>query len=174
VAYTSGFAQMAEVVPGDTNYIIRPATIDEIDTLIDLRLTMFRAMGFDDEGMLHRVGEASRDYFRQHLPTGLFRVWVAEVGSGVVASVGLVMHSIPPSPKSPAGKEAYLMNLVTLPEWRRQGIAQTLLTHVIEVLRDEGVPIISLHASANGRELYENLGFTILEDCREMVLKLTS
>lgn len=165
---------MTEAVSGNRHYIIRSATPDDIDVLIDLRLTMFRAMGFGDEAMLHRVGEACRDYFGQHLPTGQFRAWIAEAESKVVASIGLARHSIPPSPRNLVGLEGYLMNLVTLPGWRRQGIARALLTHVVEVLREEGIPVVSLHATADGRQLYENLGFAILEDGPEMVLKLKS
>ena len=164
---------MAEVVPGSRDYVIRPATIDEIDILIDLRLTMFRAMGFDDDILLERVAVACRTYFEQHLPTALFRAWVAEAETSVVASIGLVMHSIPPSPRNLVGVEGYLMNLVTLPRRRRQGVARALLTHVVEVLREEGIPIVSLHTSADGRQLYERLGFTIPEDGPEMILTLT-
>jgi len=163
---------MTEVASDNRHYIIRAATSDDIDTLIDLRLIMFRAMGFDDEAMLHRVGEASRDYFGQHLPTGQFRAWVAEAESHVVASIGLVMHSIPPLPRNLVGLEGYLMNLVTLPRWRRQGIARALLTHVVEVLREQGIPVISLYATADGRQLYKSLGFTFLEDGPKMILKL--
>ena len=165
---------MTSTAPENTDYIIRPATVDDVDILIDLRLTMFRAMGFDDEAVLHRVGEACRDYFGQHLPTGQFRAWVAETESQVVASIGPVLHSVPPSPRNLVGLEGYLMNLVTLPGWRRQGIARALLTHVVEVFREQGTPVISLHATTDGRELYESVGFTILEDSPEMVLKLKS
>ena len=162
---------MTEVVSGNRHYIIRPATVGDIDALIDLRLTMFRAMGFDDDTLLERVSVACYTYFEQHLPTSLFRAWVAEAKSDMVASIGLVMHSIPPSPRNLVGLEGYIMNLVTLPGWRHQGIARALLDHVLEVLREEGIPVISLHTSADGCQLYESLGFTILEDGPEMVLK---
>lgn len=164
---------MAERMSGNGEYVIRPATIDDIDILIDLRLTMFQAMGFDDDILLERAAVACRTYFEQHLPTALFRAWVAEAKTSVVASIGLVMHSIPPSPRNLIGVEGYLMNLVTLPGWRRQGVARALLAHVVEVLREEGIPIVSLHTSADGRQLYEGLGFTILEDGPEMLLRLT-
>lgn len=165
---------MTEAMSCRGDYTIRPATVDDIDVLINLRLTMFRAMGFDNAILLEHVAAACQTYFEQHLPTALFRAWVAEAKSGAVASIGLVMHSIPPSPRNLVGLEGYLMNLVTLPRWRCQGIARALLTCVIEILREEGIPIISLHASADGRQLYESLGFTILENGPEMVLKLTS
>ena len=91
---------------------------------------------------------------------------------GPVASIGLVVHSVPPSPFNRVGREGYIMNLVTLPPWRRRGIGRALLSHVIAVLRAEGVPIASLHAAGDGRKLYEELGFVLKDDLPEMRLRL--
>ena len=174
MAFTSEFNRMAKVMFGNGDYIIRLATIDEIEGLIELRLAMFEAMGFDNKALVPALSPM-RDYFERHLPTGAFRVWVAENDDNMlIASIGLVVHSIPPSPKNLIGKEAYIMNLVTIPTYRRQGIAQRLLSHVLEVVRSEGISKVSLHASSDGQRLYEGLGFTILEDLPEMVLKLKS
>lgn len=150
---------------------IRRASIDEIDVLIELRLAMFEAMGVEAE-VLAQTAVSIRDYFEQHLPTGAFRVWVAECGGQPIASIGLVLHSIPPSPGNPTGKEAYIMNLVTLSEYRRQGIAKRLLLHVLDVVRSEGVPKASLHASSDGRRIYEELGFSVSDEVPEMWLTL--
>jgi len=155
-------------------YAIRPATLSDVDTLVDLRLIMFEAMGFDDDIQLERVAVACRSYLEQHLPTDQFRAWVAEAETGTIASIGLVLHSVPPSPRNLVGLEAYIMNLVTLPAWRRRGIARALLSHVLGIVREEGVPVTSLHTSAEGRRLYESLGFAILEDGPEMVLRAPS
>jgi ribosomal protein S18 acetylase RimI-like enzyme len=89
-----------------------------------------------------------------------------------IASIGLVVHSVPPSPFNRVGREGYIMNLVTLPAWRRRGIARALLSHVIEVLRAEAVPVVSLHATSDGRELYEELGFVLKGEIPEMRLSL--
>lgn len=162
---------MTEDASGSADYSIRPATIDEVEDLVELRTAMFEAMGCDETALAGAIGPI-RDYFEQHIPTGAFRVWVAEHQGTPVASIGLVLHSIPPSPKNLVGKEAYLMNLVTLPVWRHRGIARALLTHVLGILREEDIPVVSLHATADGRQLYEDLGFVVLEDVPEMILKL--
>lgn len=153
---------------------------------------MFEGMGYDDPEVLERVAEASRKYFLENMPTGRFRVWVAcaldadeagikretrsdfigTCGGELIASIGLVVHSAPPRPSNLVGKTGYIMNLVTLPAWRRRGIASALLSHVIEVLRAEGVPPVTLHASEEGRGLYEELGFWVGNDLPEMRLRL--
>ncbi len=150
---------------------VRAATIAEIDTLIQLRVAMFDAMGYD-KGTLDQAIAPMRSYFLQHLQTGAFRVWVAEVRGAAIASIGVVIHSIPPSPKNTSGKEAYIMNLVTLPEFRRRGIAKKLMLHALDVIRSEGIPRVSLHASSEGRRLYEQLGFAVSEVVPEMHLTL--
>jgi len=141
-------------------WTVRPGRVDEIDRLVDLRRILFEEIGFSEPEALDRVCDASRRYFAERIPTGDFRVWVAAVGDEPVASIGLVVHSVPPSPLNLAGREGYIMNLVTLPEWRRRGIARALLAHALDVLRAERVPVASLHASTDGRRLYEDLGFT--------------
>jgi len=149
-------------------WTIREGQVEELDRLIALRRTMFESMGFDDAESLDRTCEAAREYFAEHMPTGAFRVWTAEHEGRLIASIGLVIHSTPPSPHNLVGKIGYIMNLVVLPAWRRLGIARALLEHVLGVLRTEGVPAASLHASSNGRHLYEALGFEEAKDLPEM------
>lgn len=148
---------------------IREARIEEIETLIALRGAMFEAMGHE-ASRIEAARPSMRAYFSEHMASGAFRVWVAEADDRIVASIGLVIHSIPPSPRNHVGKEAYVMNLVTLPAFRRQGIAKALLAHLLEVVRTEGIPVVSLHASNDGRGLYESLGFRVREDVPEMEL----
>ena len=152
-----------------TDYLIRSASINEIERLVELRLAMFEAMGVDEQALDH-IEVSMRDYFLQHLPTRAFRVWVADVEGLPIASIGLVIHSVPPSPHNATGKEAYIMNLVTLPEYRRQGIAKSLLLHVVDIVRSEGIPKLSLHASPAGWRLYEGVGFMVSEELPEMWL----
>ena len=165
-----------------SEWTIRQASIDEIERLVDLRMAMFDAMGLLDEGNRERIRGDCCAYFEATLPSEVFRVWAAVAldadGSGIkrdgelVGSIGLVVHSIPPGPSNRVGKEGYIMNLVTLPAWRRRGIARALLEHVLGVLRSEGVPAASLHASRDGRNLYEDLGFKTREELPEMGLRL--
>ncbi len=154
------------------SWTIREGRVEEVDRLVALRCAMFEGIGIDDPKVLGRIAEASRKYFLENMPTGLFRVWVVETDGELVGSIGLVVHSAPPRPSNLVGKTGYIMNLVTLPAWRRRGIARALLSHVIEVLRVEGVPLVTLHASEEGRGLYEDLGFWVGDDLPEMRLQL--
>jgi len=155
----------------DEPIVIRSATLDDLEPLVALRVALFEAMG-QRGPLLDAAVPAIRSYIRRHLPTGAFRVWVAQRGVPVVAAIGLVIHSVPPSPANPVGKEAYIMNLFTRPEVRRRGIARRLMAHVLDVVRSEGILKARLYATPDGRPLYESIGFAVADDEPEMQLTL--
>ena len=65
---------------------------------------------------------------------------------------------------------ATILNMYVDPEFRRQGIAHRLMQIMIGWCRKEGFVNVQLHASDQGRPLYESLGF---KPTNEMQLKLT-
>ena len=152
--------------------VYRAATVNDLDALLQLRLAMFEAMGKAGP-VLDAAIEPMRAYFAEHLPKGSFRAWIADVDGTAVASIGLVIHHSPPSPYNPVGKRAYLMNLVTLPPYRRQGIARNLMKLVLDVVQREGITQVSLHASPQGRALYEELGFRLYHREDNPIMELT-
>jgi ribosomal protein S18 acetylase RimI-like enzyme len=157
---------------GTMTVTVRAATLADLEPLLDLRVALFEGMGQGGQALEEAV-PAMRDYFRRHLPSGAFRVWVAEYEGDIVASIGLVIHRVPPSPSNLLGAEAYIMNLVTRPAYRRRGIARRLMAHVLDVVNREGIPKASLHASADGRHLYEQLGFEDTPSAPEMQLRFS-
>ncbi len=58
-----------------------------------------------------------------------------------------------------SGKTAMLMNVYTLPEYRRKGIASILLKRIISDAGKEGISCIDLTATAMGKPLYLKNGF---------------
>lgn len=60
------------------------------------------------------------------------------------------------------GLMGHLLSLATRPEFRRKGVATTLLLETIRILRGEGVRLIRLEARISNAEaimLYERMGF---------------
>ena len=64
---------------------------------------------------------------------------------------------------------AYILNMYTEPEYRGRGIARRIMQAILNRCCVEGFGLVSLHASAQGRPLYESLGF---EPTNEMRLRL--
>ena len=75
-----------------------------------------------------------------------------------LAGTGAVSYfQVMPTVHNPTGWKAYLMNLYTAPQYRRQGIATRILTRLVEDAHRRGVTAISLEATAMGRPLYEKV-----------------
>jgi GNAT superfamily N-acetyltransferase len=149
----------------DQQYTIRPATKADIPALVSLRRALFESMGYQDPA-LAQVAQANCRYFATALPQGEFQAWVAEADGEIVASGGLVIHAIPPTAYNLAGREGYIMNMYTRPEWRRQGIGLAILKAILDYLRAQGIPLVSLHATPDGRQLYARCGFEPTNEMR--------
>ena len=149
--------------------IIRPATVSDIPDLVRLRRVMFESMGFDDPADLDAADEAAAAYFARAIPVGEFYGWLAVMSADVaVGSGGVVIDRHPPGPNNLSGQIGYIMNLVTIPSYRRRGIARRMMQAMLKWLAERDVDRVTLHATEEGRPLYQELGFV---DSNEMRLK---
>ena len=71
----------------------------------------------------------------------------------------LCFLTVLPTADHPTGLRAHLMNVYTVPGFRRRGIARMLVTALMDEARQRGVTEISLDATEAGRPLYRALGF---------------
>ena len=154
---------------------IRQASIDDLESLVQLRLQFLAEMSkldsYTEFGKVNPdVEQAIRDYLSRNISTGVFRAWVAETEDEMVATSGLVFCQKPPHGENLTGLEGYVMNVYTKPDWRRQGIAQALLETIIDFVRTTSASCIRLHTSDEGEGIYWKLGFKRVET--EMLLKL--
>ena len=72
-----------------------------------------------------------------------------------IGAGGLSFYQVMPTYHNPTGKKAYIMNMYTASEYRRQGIA----FHTLDLLVKDDM----------GRPLYEKYGFVKMEDEMELV-----
>ena len=147
-------------------WTIRQATTADIDTLVELRLRFLEDIGYAGKG----VDNAVRDYMLEAIPSCQFAAWVAEFESEIIATSGLVFNQKVPHGRNPSGREGFVLNMYTLPEWRGRGIATALMKTIVQHVRQQGVTCIRLHASDDGVGIYRKLGFR--PDNSEMVLSL--
>ena len=142
--------------------LIRAATTDDIDTLLEFRLAMMEAISRAGESSPPQDAASTREanarWLQEHFGRD-FLAWLAEIDETTVGSAGLLWFPHPPSPKSPGGREAYILNVYTRPEARRLGAARALMERLVDEARAAGVSRIWLRASDEGRPLYESLGF---------------
>ena len=149
---------------------IRLAVVDDAPVIVHHRHAMFADMGLGNPACLDAVDAMFAPYVARALSDGTYHGWLAQTGIGrVVAGGGLIVHEWPASPRDPHPRRAYILNMYTEPEYRGQGIARRILQAILNRCRVEGFGLVSLHASAQGRPLYESLGF---ESTNEMRLRL--
>src|SRR5262249_27848829 len=64
------------------------------------------------------------------------------------------------------GRYGVIINVFTEPNWRRRGVAELLLRRLIDWAKEQCIDRIVLHASKDGRVLYERLGFIASNEMR--------
>lgn len=140
-------------------FTIRAITVDNINDFINLRRIMFESM--DDAGeLLEKSLEIAKHYFRKTIPTGEFKGWIVDSPSKInIAAAGLVIDQHPPTSSNMSGKQGYVMNMVVIEEYRRQGIGKMIMETIIKWLKTQHIEKITLYASEMGLSLYHELGF---------------
>jgi ribosomal protein S18 acetylase RimI-like enzyme len=136
----------------------RSATTADADELATLRLAFLAevAGGKPADSKMH---QSLKNYFETNIASKTFVAFLALAGERIVATSGMTSHHHPPSNKNPTGREAYIMNMYTLPEFRRRGIATRLLELLIDEARQNQCGKVSLHVLPQGRGIYAKAGF---------------
>jgi len=126
-------------------------------------------MNYTDADVLSAMVNATVDYLEKAISEGSFRSWLACDNGRVVAGGAVVISAWPAHAYDLECRRATILNVYTEPEYRRRGIARQIMDAMIAWCKQEGFARVSLHASNQGRHLYESLGF---EDSNEMRLNL--
>ena len=149
------------------NYTLRAATAADVRTIARHRVSMFRDMKMLGDYDAEALEAGSHAHLTTALADGTYRGWLIEHDGVVVAGAGVILRPLLPRPESPyGGEDAEVLNVYTEPAHRRRGLARRLVEHVLAWARARGLLRISLHASDEGRPLYEQLGFVPTNEMR--------
>jgi GNAT superfamily N-acetyltransferase len=153
---------------------VRRASPADAAVIARHRVEMFRDMGALDEPSAEPLREATMRALARMMPAGEYVAWLAfpvdrpeEIVGGAGAQVrALLPRPLPDRGTVRTGPEAIILNVYTAPAWRRQGVARVLMEQVIAWAREEKIARLVLHASPEGRRLYEQLGFEATNEMR--------
>jgi len=148
---------------------IREGTTADIPEIARQRRRMCEDMNYTDADVLSAMVNATADYLKKAIPEGSFRSWLACDNDRVVAGGAVVISAWPAHAYDLECRRATILNVYTEPEYRRRGLARQIMDAMIAWCKQEGFARVSLHASNQGRHLYESLGF---EGSNEMRLNL--
>jgi TolB protein len=143
---------------------IRLATAADAQTITRHRRQMFIDAGQPDDQAMARMATNFEPWVARMLEEGRYLGWLAVDGEKqgeVVAGLGMLLLDWPAHFLDPDHSErAYLLNVFVERTHRRQGLAGRLLEAALEESRRRGLRVVALHASDEGRPVYERYGFT--------------
>lgn len=151
-------------------YEYKKATIADIDELVRTRIIVLLAANkLSDDVDMSLVERESCAYYKRALETDEHIAYLVYNNGVFVGSGGVSFYQVMSTYHNPTGKKAYIMNMYTAPEYRRQGIAIHTLDLLVKDAREQGVSQIALEATDMGRSLYEKYGFVKMEDEMELI-----
>jgi GNAT superfamily N-acetyltransferase len=154
-----------------TEFRIRKALPSEVATILHHRRSMFRDMGEGTAEELDRMVKVASSWTEHALANGTYHHWFviarAETNSPLVAGGGgVLLCPWPANPRDPCVERAVILNVYTEQEFRRRGIARMIMKAIFDWISARGLRSVNLHASAEGRALYESLGFQPTNEMR--------
>jgi len=142
-----------------SDYRVRVATLDDLDALVHHRIAMFQDMGVPLDPVA--VDAAFRPWLREMMPKGVYRAWVVESGSRVIAGGGITILPWPPGPRYFSGRLAFVYNVYTEPDHRHRGLGRMVMEAIHAWCREERIGSLALNASRFGQSMYESLGYAV-------------
>lgn len=159
-----------------TRVLIRPATAADAGTIAEHRAHMFADMGQLAGEPFEQLRVAGEARLRDAIERGEYVGWLAtpESDDVVIGGAGVQRRLVLPHPLPLAdgavriaeGRHGIVLNVFTEPAWRHRGVAEALMRRVLDWAAAERLDRLVLHASDQGRRLYERLGFVATNEMR--------
>ncbi len=139
---------------------LRRGTLADARIIAHHRRAMFRDMGYRDDAALDRMTREFLPWIEPRLESGDYLAWLAVTdGDFVVAGAGLWLMDWPAHMVGSSLRRGNILNVYTEPPFRRRGLAAWLMEAALHWCKVNQIDFVILHASQQGRSLYESLGF---------------
>ncbi|HEX6880571.1 MAG TPA: GNAT family N-acetyltransferase [Terriglobales bacterium] len=148
-------------------YTTRLATPGDAPAIAEMRRQMFLDMGKPDDERMQKLVATFVPWVAKRIVNGTYMGWIVEGSDGaIVGGAGLLLVDWPPHFRDPNTTRGYILNVWTHPDHRRKGIAHDLMQVIMAEACQRGIRVLTLHASDEGKAVYEKLGF---RQSREMM-----
>jgi GNAT superfamily N-acetyltransferase len=140
---------------------VRPAEPADAAEIVYLGALMYKSVGAKPTPTWALESTA---LVKQRLGDDLYGV-VIDAEEGGLAACGLInLGPRLPRPGRQAIRSGYIQWVSTAPQYHRRGFARAIMIALLEWTDEQGIEVIELHATPDGRELYEELGFFVKTD----------
>jgi ribosomal protein S18 acetylase RimI-like enzyme len=138
----------------------RMATAADASLIAHHRRAMFAAMGGTPAHILDAMSRSFEPWVARMIAESKYLGWITSDDARPVAGAGLLVLDWPPHPFDPAGKHrGYLLNVFVEPEYRKRGLARSLVERCLAEAHRRRLLVVALHSSDAARSIYEDLGF---------------
>ncbi|MDR1964860.1 MAG: GNAT family N-acetyltransferase [Planctomycetaceae bacterium] len=138
----------------------RRADISDIETLVEFRFRFIRHYQPDRITELNEEIETGiRHYYAETIPTGECIHWLAEFEDRTIGGGALSVRRYAPGLMLRNGMSAYIFNIYTDSDFRKQGVATEIVRRLITDAKQHGITRLELHATEMGCPVYKKLGF---------------
>ena len=144
------------------------ATQDDMDQMMSSRLEMLKVV--NDLDYTYEYSDEMIENSRKYFEDGDQTTVLALDGYRVIGCASMSYITVMPTFSHPTGKRAHLMNVYTMKEWQRRGIAREMVSMLMDDAKNRGVTEVSLDATEEGRPLYYKLGFKDSDECMVLLV----
>ena len=149
-----------------TGFSLRLASPDDAPIVVAHRRAMFAAMGYTDNAALNAMAAKFLPWVGAKMRTQEYLALFAVSPDGrIAAGAGLWLMDWP-SHMLGSSRRGNVLNVYTEPEFRRRGLSRWLMQSVLDWCRANHIDLVILHASPEGRALYDSLGFCPTNEMR--------
>lgn len=145
--------------------IYKKANYSDIETLVNIRIQVLKAANRLNESTdMKNIEKELYSYYKEHLKEDNHIAYLVFNNDEFVGAGDIVFYKVMPTYHNPCGKRAYIMNMYTVPNYRRKGIAYKTLDLLVNEAIQRGITYVSLEATEIGKPLYKKYGFVQLQD----------
>lgn len=145
---------------------VRLATLKDLDLLVRHRRKMFEEISDATPHELDAVDREYRRWARTRMRSGQYTAFLVEAGGRIPSSGALWLMPLPPRPWTRGGRAPYLMSMYTERADRGKGHASLVVRAAIRWAKAHGHKVVLLHASDEGKGIYERAGFRPTSEMR--------
>ena len=143
----------------------RIAGKNDIVELIKLKLAFLNELTNNENiPNQHTVASELEKYLNTHLEGNDFINWLAVDEEKIIATGDICFHQYPPGYEDITGKRGYILNVYTLPAYRRKGLAIEIVKRLVKEAEDRDIRLVVLRTTKIAQSIYEKFGFKIKDN----------
>jgi GNAT superfamily N-acetyltransferase len=136
------------------------AGIDDIKAIADFRIQFMKDSSPELEDVIFEdLHKRVLDYLVVAVPADECVHYFAKNENQIVGGGGFALRKYAPGLLLPDGVSAYIYNMFTVPDFRKQGIAHQIMRLLMQEAKQRNITRVELHATEMGSPLYKELGF---------------